>query len=90
MDDATKTYIAPQIYVIDCIDNEPPTASLEYSPEKPANNKRVNTDVTVTVTDMLDNTSAGHEIDFDYDEMLAINEIDELSDELYYHGRYTL
>lgn len=90
MDDATKTYIAPQIYVIDCIDSEPPTASLEYSPEKPSDsNKRVNTDVTVTVTDMLDNTSAGHEIDFDYDEMLAINEIDELSDELYYHSRYT-
>ncbi len=90
IDDATKTYIAPQIYIVDCIDDEAPTATLEYTPAKPVSDKKkVNTDVTVRVVDMADNIAVGHEVKLDFDAMLEVNGIDELPDELYEHGTYT-
>lgn len=90
IDDATKKYIAPQIYVVDCIDSEAPTATLEYSPEKPyGSNSAINTDVKVSAVNIIDNNSAGFEVQLDYDEMYEINDVDELPDELYYEETYT-
>lgn len=47
-----------QVYTIDRFDRTAPTYDVTYSPAKPSNGSCVNTDVTVSITNIKDNCSA--------------------------------
>lgn len=56
VEDAEET-MYPQVYTVKCFDREAPTYELLYSPARPTSGADVNTDVTVSLTDVMDNCS---------------------------------
>ena len=54
-----------QVYTVDRFDRTAPTYDVTYSPSKPSNGSCVNTDVTVSISNIKDNCSARDNITID-------------------------
>ena len=52
---ANSNNTASQIVIVDFFDRTPPTADLVFTPAKPANGNKVNTDVSVSIENVSDN-----------------------------------